>query len=334
MRSDSDNHKLGDEGQRRAACTLTPVSVLGCEVPLMQAPLGRGAAARLATEVSQAGGLGTLGASWTEPAILREQIRSIARATDGPFCVNLVLDFEQDQRLEVAVEERVPWVSFSFGLRRELVARAHAGGTRALVQVASADAARAAADAGADALIVQGVEAGGHVQSVVGLLPLLAAVSRAVSLPMLAAGGIADPASARAALAAGAAAVVMGTRFVASDECDAHPHYKARLLEAEGRDTVLTGLFDVGWAAPHRVLRNSTYERWEAAGRPPSGERPGEGEEVAPGIARYALNLPLSGTEGDVEMMAMYAGQGVGAIDAVESAAAIVERFAATLRPA
>jgi nitronate monooxygenase len=310
------------------------MGALGCEVPLMQAPLGRGAGARLATEVSQAGALGTLGASWTEPAVLREQIRSIARATDGPFCVNLVLDFEQDQRLEVAVEERVPWVSFSFGLRRELIARAHAGGMRALVQVASADAARAAADAGADALIVQGVEAGGHVQSVVGLLPLLSEVSRAVSLPLLAAGGIAEPASARAVLAAGASAVVMGTRFVASHECDAHPHYKARLLKAEGRDTVLTGLFDVGWAAPHRVLRNSTYARWEAAGRPPSGQRPGEDEDVAPGVPRYAVNLPLSGTEGDVETMAMYAGQGVGAIEAVESAAAIVERFAPMLRPA
>ena len=300
----------------------------------MQAPLGRGAGAPLAIEVSRAGGLGTLGASWTEPAILREQIRSIARATDGPFCVNLVLDFEQDQRLEVAIEESAPWVSFSFGLRRGLVARAHAGGARVLVQVASADAARAAAEAGADALIVQGVESGGHVQSVVGLLPLLAEVRRAVSLPLLAAGGIADRASARAVLAAGAAAVVMGTRFVASDECDAHPHYKARLLEAEGSDTVLTSLFDVGWAAPHRVLRNSTYERWEAAGRPASGRRPSEGEEVARGIPRYAVNLPLSGTEGDIETMAMYAGQGVGAIDALEPAAAIVERFATALRPA
>ena len=309
------------------------MGVLGCNVPLMQAPLGRGAGARLAIAVSQGGGLGTVGASWTEPAILREQIRSIARTSDGPFCVNLVLDFEQEQRLEVAVEEHVPWVSFSFGLRRDLVARAHAGGSRVLVQVASADAARAAADAGADALIVQGVEAGGHVQSEVGLLPLLAEVSRAVSLPLLAAGGIADPASARAARAAGAAAVVMGTRFVASDECDAHPQYQARLLEAEGRDTVLTGLFDVGWAAPHRVLRNSTYERWEAASRPPAGERPSEGEEVAPGIARYAVNMPLSGIEGNVEAMAMYAGQGVGAIDAVEPAAAIVERFAAALQP-
>jgi len=133
------------------------MSVLGCDVPLMQAPLGRAAAARLAIAVSQAGGLGTLGASWTEPAALREQIRSIGRATDRPFCVNLLLDFEQDERLEIAVEERVPWVSFSFGMRTEMIERAHARGTSTMVQVASADAARAAADAGADALIVQGV---------------------------------------------------------------------------------------------------------------------------------------------------------------------------------
>jgi nitronate monooxygenase len=301
----------------------------------MQAPLGRAGAVRLAGEVSQAGGLGTLGASWTEPEVLREQIGSITRVTDRPFCVNLVLDFEQDERLEVAVEERAPIVSFSFGLRPQLVARASAGGARVLVQVGSADAARAAADAGADALIVQGVEAGGHVQGVVGLLPLLAEVRRAVSLPLLAAGGIGDPASARAAVAAGAKAVVMGTRFLASDESDAHPRYKARLLEAEARDTVLTELFDVGWAdSPHRVLRNSTYERWEAAGSPPSGERPDEGEEVAGGMLRYASNPPLAGIEGDIEAMAMYAGQGVGAIAAVEPAAAIVERFAAALRNA
>ena len=264
--------------------------------------------------------------------MLREQIRSIARVTDRPFCVNLVLDFAQDERLEVVVEERVPWVSFSFGLRPDLVRLARAGGARVLVQVASADAARAAAEAGADALIVQGVEAGGHVQSVVGLFPLLAEVRRAVSLPLLAAGGIADPASALAALAAGASGVVMGTRFVASDECDAHPRYKARLLACEGRDTVLTELFDVGWPAPHRVLRNSTYERWQAAGRPPSGQRPAEGEDVAAGVPRYAINMPLAGTDGDVEAMAMYAGQGVGTIDTVEPAAAIVERFAAALR--
>ena len=130
----------------------------------MQAPVAGAATARLASEVSRAGGLGSLGASWTELGVLREQIRSIGRITDRPFCVNLVLDFEQDERLEVAVEERAPSVSFSFGLRPQLIARA--AGARVLVQAGSGDAARAAADAGADALIVQGVEAGGHIQAV------------------------------------------------------------------------------------------------------------------------------------------------------------------------
>jgi nitronate monooxygenase len=309
------------------------VSVLDLTVPIMQAPLGGCATQQLVSAVSQAGGLGTLAASWTEPDLLRERIRLITRATDRPFCVNLVLEFEQAERLEVVAEEHAPIISFSFGLRPELVARARASGARVLVQVGSADSARSAAAAGADALIVQGVEAGGHVQSVVGLLPLLAEVRRAVSLPVLAAGGIGDPTSARAALAAGAEAVVMGTRFLASDESEAHPAYKECLLKAEARDTVLTGLFDVGWEdSPHRVLRNSTYERWEAAGAPANAGRPGEGEEVAGGIPRYASNPPLAGLEGDIEAMAMYAGQSVGTITAVEPAAAIVERFVAGLR--
>ena len=301
----------------------------------MQAPVGSAATPQLASEVSHAGGLGSLGASWTEPAVLREQVRRIRRVTDRPFCVNLVMDFEQHERLEVVLEERVPIVSFSFGVRPEFIARARAGGARVFVQVGSVPAARAAADAGADAVIVQGVEAGGHVQGVVGLLPLLVEVRRAVSLPLLAAGGIGDPAAARAALVGGAVAVAMGTRFVASDESAAHASYKARLTEAVGEDTVLTDLFDVGWPeSPHRVLRNSTYARWEVAGRPPSGERPGEGDELASGILRYASNLPSTGVEGEVEAMAMYSGQGVGSISTVEPAAAIVERFGAALRSA
>ena len=298
----------------------------------MQAPLGRGAGEALATAVSAAGGLGTLGASWTDPGALREQVRAIARATDAPFCVNLVLDFDQDERLEVALQERAPWISFSWGVRADLIARAHAGGARVMVQVAAADSAREAASAGADALIVQGVEAGGHVESVVGLLPLLVEVGNAVSVPLVAAGGIADPTAARAALAAGAQAIAMGTRFVASTECEAHPSYKSALVRAKGDETVLTDLFDIGWPAPHRVLRNSTFDRWEAAGRPPSGSRPGEGDQVARSaghpVPRYAINLPRVDVEGDIEAMAMYSGQGVGAIAAEEPAGGIVERFA------
>ena len=124
----------------------------------------------------------------------------------------------------------------------------------------------------------------------------------------------------------------MGTRFVASDESDAHPVYKSCLLEAEAADTILTGLFDVAWEdSPHRVLRNSTYRKWEAAGAAPRGERPGEGDEVARGTPRYASNPPVAGTEGDIEAMALYAGQSVGSIAAIEPAEEIVERFAASL---
>lgn len=308
------------------------MTLLGTRVPLMQAPLGRGSGDALATAVSAAGGLGTLGASWTDPDALREQIRAIARATDAQFCVNLVLDFDQEERLEVALQERAPWISFSWGVRPDLIARAHAGGARVMVQVAAADGAREAARAGADALIVQGVEAGGHVESVVGLLPLLVEVGNAVSVPLVAAGGIADPAVARAALAAGAQAIAMGTRFVASTECEAHPSYKSALVRAKGDETVLTDLFDIGWPAPHRVLRNSTFDRWDAAGRPPSGSRPGEGDQVARSaghpVPRYAVNLPRVDVEGDIEAMAMYCGQGVGAIAAEEPAGEVVERFA------
>jgi nitronate monooxygenase len=301
----------------------------------MQAPLGRAGGVALALAVSQAGGLGSLGASYTPPADLREQIRLLRRGTRAPFCVNLILDFEQHERVEVAVSEGAPWISFSWGLNPELLQRAKAGGVRVLVQIASAREARSAAAAGADALIVQGVEAGGHVQSTIGLLPLLGEVRNAVGLPLVAAGGIADPRTATAVLAAGAEAIAMGTRFVASEESLAHPSYRQRLLEAGGADTVLTELFDVGWSAPHRVLRNHVYDAWHAAGSPQRGQRPHENEPVATApfgpVPRYAVNPPIAGMTGDVEAMAMYAGEGVGAITMIEPAAAIIDRFRAAL---
>ena len=223
-----------------------------------------------------AGGLGTLGASWTDPALLREQIRSVMRATDRPFCVNLVLDFEQGERLEVAVEERVPWVSFSFGLHLDLVARARAGGARALVQVASADAPRGGRGGRrrADRAGRRGRRPCAERRRAAG------AVGRGAPGRLAAARGRGR--DRRSCLGTrrghrGRGGGGMGTRFVASEECDAHPRYKARLLEAEARHTVLTELFDVGWDAPHRVLRNSTYERWEAEGQPAAGRPPGRG---------------------------------------------------------
>jgi nitronate monooxygenase len=311
------------------------------QVPVMQAPIGPAATPALAAAVSGAGGIGSLGASWTEPGPLRAQIREVRRLTERPFCVNLVLASEQSERLEVVLAEGVELVSFSWGVDAALVARAHAGGAAVMVQAGSAAEARAAAEAGCDAVVAQGIEAGGHVQGEVGVLALVAELSRSLAVPVLAAGGIADARGVRAAMAAGAAGAMIGTRFLATPEADVHVDWATRLLAASAGDTVLTGLFDGGWpGAPHRVLRNSTYRAWEDAGRPSTGSRPGEGEVVARHddieveVERYSADEPRRATTGDVEAMCLYAGQGVGLVTAIEPAADVVSRIAAELRPA
>jgi nitronate monooxygenase len=305
----------------------------------MQAPIGPAATPALVAAVSEAGGIGSLGASWTESAVLRAQIREIRKATERPFCVNLVLAFDQEERLEIVVAEGVEVISFSWGIRADLVSRAHAGGCRVVAQAGTQAEAAAAVEAGCDAIMAQGVEAGGHVQGDIGLLALVAELARSVPAPVIAAGGIADARGAQAAMSAGAVGVAMGTRFLATPEADVHPEWAARLVAASAADTVLTGVFDGGWPdAPHRVLRNSTYRRWDEAGRPPAGSRPGEGEVVARQggveIERYAADEPRRATTGELEAMCLYAGQGVGLVTAVEPAAELVSRMAAELAAA
>jgi nitronate monooxygenase len=251
--------------------------------------------------------------------------------------VNLILAFDQRQRLEVVLARGAPWVSLSWGLDAALIERAHAGGALVLVQVASVAEAGHAVAAGADALIVQGVEAGGHVQSVTPLLELLPEVRARVSVPLVAAGGIASIPTATAARAAGADVISMGTRFAATTESLAHPRYLQRMLQATGEDTVLTDLFDIGWAAPHRVIRNTVFDDWVHAGRPPIGKRPGEGDVVATGphgdLRRYAMHPPVIGMHGDVEALPLYAGTDVAAITDVPAAAEIVADFAHAIEP-
>lgn len=301
---------------------------------VMQAPIGPATTTDLVAAVSSAGGLGCLAASWTPLRRLREQLEDIKRSLDEPFCVNLVLAFDQAERLELLAEERVPAISFSWGVDAAAIATARAGGATVLVQVADVPAARRASEAGADVLIAQGMEAGGHVQSRTALTELVRDLRAEVSLPILAAGGIADAAAAADALETGAHGVAAGTAYLAASEADVHPVYRERILEADGADTELTGLFDIGWPdAPHRVLRNDTFDAWAAAGCPAPPDRPGEGEPVANRggrvVVRYSDEQPTRSTEGDIAAMALYAGLGVGRVARVEDAAAITKRLLA-----
>jgi NAD(P)H-dependent flavin oxidoreductase YrpB (nitropropane dioxygenase family) len=312
-------------------------SPLASALPVMQAPIGPATTPELVAAVSTSGALGTLAASWTPPDLLRRQLEHIRAATTAPFCVNLVLAFDQRARLDLALALGAPAISFSWGLDPELIARTRTAGASVLVQVSSGDEGRAAEAAGANIILAQGMEAGGHVQGTTPLAALLAELRRVVRLPVVAAGGIADAATARSALAAGADAVACGTAFLAASEADVHPHYRERVLGATASDTELVELFDIGWPdAPHRVLRSPTLERWEAAGRPSGRGRPGAGDVVATRdgaeIMRYSDAQPTSATRGDVEAMAMYAGMSVGLVRKLAPAAEIVRVIARGLR--
>jgi NAD(P)H-dependent flavin oxidoreductase YrpB (nitropropane dioxygenase family) len=204
--------------------------------------------------------------------------------------------------------------------------------------VGSASAARIAVDSGADIIVAQGWEAGGHVRGTVATMPLVPAVVDVVgAVPVVAAGGVSDARGLAAALALGASGAWIGTRFLASEEATIHPLYRERVLAATEDDTAyLEDLFDIpAWPnAPHRVLRNSVVEKWEAAGRPPVGKRAGEGEVVAASpsgadILSYRGSTPLIGTKGNIEALSMWAGQSVGLVRKVQPAAEIVREISA-----
>jgi NAD(P)H-dependent flavin oxidoreductase YrpB (nitropropane dioxygenase family) len=289
---------------------------LGIQYPILQAPIGSMAGVELAAAVSNAGGLGSLAITWTSPDAARQLVADLRALTAYPFFVNFVLAFEP-RSLDAALEAGAPLVTFSWGQPGGLVERVHRSNALVGVQVGTAEGARIAQDSGADFVICQGIEAGGHVQSTRPLSVLLAEVVAACGdLPVIAAGGLADGEDIAGALAAGAQAVMLGTRFVATVESRAHPVYKQALVEAQREHTALTVCFSGGWPnAPHRVLRNSTLQAWEAAGCPSAGARPGEGEQVAARpsgkpIMRYDYTAAANDMTGDVAACVQYAGLG------------------------
>ena len=306
---------------------------LRIHIPILQAPPGSIAGPELAAVVSNAGGLGSMGLTWTDAESARRKVTQALSLTKRPFGVNFVLAFE-DLPLLPALEAGAPLVTFSWGIPFEQTRIARDFGARVGIQVGNVEQACKAAELEPDFLICQGIEAGGHVQSNLELFDYLRrTVDLCGSIPVIAAGGIADGLGIARAMALGAQGAMLGTRFVATVESLAHEEYKRQLLLADAGDTVFTRCFSDGWPnAPHRVLRNRTLTAWEDAGRPPSGTRPGENDvtgftESGIQIMRYEDTAPRIGMTGNVEEMALYSGTGVGSIDDLPRAGDLVARL-------
>jgi len=306
--------------------------LLGIDVPIVQAPIGSASVPALAAAVSEAGALGTIALSWTKPEDVAALVDDVRARTSKPFHANILLEWPPEGRLEAVLEAGARIVSLAWGDPSPYVERVHASGALLVGVAGTAEEAKRFADAGVDVICAQGWEAGGHVWGEVATLALVPAVVDAVTpVPVLAAGGIVDGRGIAAALALGAQGAWIGTRFLLAEEAPVHPDYRDHLLRAQAEDAVYArDLFDVGWEnAPHRALRNSTRERWEAAGSPAPGARPGEGEAVASRadgapIARYSSAMPVAGLSGDIKALSMWSGQGIGLVDRVQPAAEIV----------
>jgi nitronate monooxygenase len=314
----------------------TPVcELLGIEHPIIQAPMA--AVPQLAAAVSNAGALGMVTLTWS--ADTAAVVRETAALTERPFGGNFVLTQDHHRRLDQALVAGLRIVSFIWGDPSSYIKPVHDAGGIVLLTVGSADEARRAVVSGVDVIVAQGWEAGGHVWGSVATLPLVPAVVDAVApVPVIAAGGIGDARGVAAVLALGAQAAWLGTRFLLAQEMPIHEDYRRALIAAAETDPQwYPNLYEVGWPdSPHRVLRNSTARAWEAAGRPPPGQRPGEGDVIAhfssgEPIVRYEPAPPMAGTTGEIEALSMWAGQGVALAREPQPAADIVAELTSRL---
>jgi NAD(P)H-dependent flavin oxidoreductase YrpB (nitropropane dioxygenase family) len=303
----------------------TPFTELvGIEHPIVSAGMGGGlTGAELVGQVSEAGGLGVIGASFVSPDDVREMVVRVREITENPIGINLLLHATEERVDEVL--ELAPAV-FSTAWPRddqdltEIFARAHDRGARVMHMVPRVDDAVLAADAGADVIVAQGSEGGGHIGDV-GTAVIVRQVVRAVSpLPVLAAGGFADGAGLVAALALGADGILLGTRFLASHEAPIEPAYKDAIVASDGNDTIVTTVADTltgrdwpgAWA---RVRRTRFIEEW--LGREPELRRRRDAAWAALEAAE----------ESDPDYGLMWFGQSAALIDSVDPAAEIVRRI-------
>ena len=286
---------------------------LGLEYPVMSAPMSNHSGGRLAAAVTQAGGLGTFGGTNDlGPGWLREQISHISIQTDRPFGVGFITQLIENDttNIEIALEERVPVVVFSFADPSPWLGRAKDAGCVTICQVQSLELARQAVDAGADILLAQGNEAGGHTGEIT-LLPLLVdLVGRYPDVPVLAAGGITTGRALAAVLGAGGEGASLGTAMLTTPEAVEVPEtFKERIVLSDGQDTAFTRLYDLLGTRPWpagiagRVYRNRLVREWD-----------GRDAEIAAHREELASDVAAARSRDDTELSAVYMGQGAGHI--------------------
>src|SRR5919197_5365931 len=311
---------------RRATMIHTPVcDLLRIRHPVVLGGMATGTSVPLVAAVSNAGGLGTLGMGRTPAEQIPKDIAAIREATKGPFGVNFLLFLTREPALDAALDARPPvfaaaWARADQDLRA-LFARAHEAGSQGMYMAGTVREARRAKAAGADVIVAQGTEGGGHVgwMASMAILPMI--VGAVGPTPVLAAGGIADGRGLAAALALGAQGALLGTRFLATKESPLHPNFKQALLDSDGHDTVLTEIPDIARAtvwpgAMARSRRNAFIERWMGREWELRARQP----EVAAALQR-ALET------GDADNMSLLIGQDAGLIQDIPPAGEIVERI-------
>jgi len=291
--------------------------LLGIEYPIIQGGMAWTATAELAAAVSNGGGLGIIGAGHMPTEILRDEIRRAKTLTEKPFGVNLMLLTPHiDELVDMVLEEGVAAVTTGAGNPGKYMAGLKERGIKVITVVPSVALARRMESIGADAVIGEGMEAGGHIGELTTLV-LTPQLADAVDIPVVAAGGIADGRAVAAAFALGAEGVQIGTRFMCAEECTIHPDVKQRILKAKDRDTVVTG-YSTGH--PVRVIKNKLTRQLEVLDRE---NKPEELERLGSG------KLALAMKHGDLDMGSVMAGQAAAMVSRIQPAAEMLTEIMA-----
>lgn len=290
--------------------------LLGIEYPIIQGGMAWVATAELAAAVSNAGGLGLIAAGGAPAEVVREQIHKARTLTDKPFGVNVMLMNPcADEIMQVIAEEKPAVVATGAGNPGKYMETLKNAGIKVLPVIASVSLAKRMEKAGADAVIAEGTEAGGHIGELTTMV-LTPQVVDAVSIPVVSAGGYADSRGTRAAFALGADGIQVGTRFLCASECLAHENYKNAVLKAKDRDAVVTGR---ATGAPVRALKNKLTKEYQRLEK--EGASFDEIEALGVGGLRRAFQ------EGDVEMGSLMAGQSAAMVKKIEPCADIIKDF-------